>query len=120
MNSFRFIFAFVFLLLAPFILSAASLKQHKNYVFNLTGTQHVYGDVTGPLYTMLDMKRNSQDKNINYIAVVDKRSKDIIEKIFERRIEELGLEYGIQFYNDYDSSKIPKSDMSFELFFGGR
>lgn len=90
----------------------------KNYVFNLTGTIHGYGDITGPLWTLLKIKQLRP--NNNYIAVVDDRAEQIISSMYGEKLELVGDDLGIQFFRLKDASHIPTADVSFELFFSGR
>jgi hypothetical protein len=109
----------IVLLFILFSFSVASEQTHlKNYIFNLTGSMQGYGDIVGPFSTMLRIKEKRP--NIKYSVVIDSRAQEILSKIYNKSLGSISKDLGIQFYTLRDAEKIPKADVAFELFFGGR
>jgi hypothetical protein len=103
-----------------FLLTCASLfgANKKNYVFNLTGTIHGYGDITGPLWTLLKVKEMSPEHE--YIAIVDERAEEVITSMYGNNLEAISEELRVKFFRLKDSWNAPIADVSFELFHSGR
>ncbi len=109
----------VVLLFILFSFPVTSEQTHlKNYIFNLTGSMQGYGDITGPFWTMLKIKEKRP--NIKYSVVIDSRAQEILSKLYNKSLSSISKDLGIQFYTLEDAEKIPKADVAFELFFGGR
>lgn len=90
----------------------------KNYVFNLMGTINGYGDITGPLWTLLKIKQLRPDNN--YVVVVDARAEGIITSMYDKSLELVSDDLGIKFFRREETSHVSTADVSFELFFSGR
>jgi len=56
----------------------------KHFVFYLTGSFHGYGDVTGPFWTLLDLKKlDKKNKSDNdFTVILDGRSQKILKSIY--------------------------------------
>lgn len=100
------------------ILHGGLFAQNPNYVFNLTGGFHGFGDVTGPFWTMLGLKKLKPDAN--YVVIVDDYSTKALRTIYGTDLEQIAHEFGVSIYTEQSFPTGMTADVSFELFFGGR
>lgn len=94
----------------------------KHIVFNMTGSFLGYGDVTGPLWTVIKMKKSHPENR--FTLIVDARATQVVREMYAGRpLVEIARELNLQFMDVAEAKNLPEqspSDYSFEPFFGGR
>jgi hypothetical protein len=110
-------------LLAILILNIAGLSSsyaaEKQLVFNLSGTFNGFGDITGPLWVLFDLKKSlPKDK---FVIILDERALKYTKEIFKvQSLEALEKQFNVSFVNIENANTVAMANYSFELFYGGR
>jgi len=107
------------LLLGHLALSPIAWANPKNFIFDLTGSIHGFGDVSGSLWILMELREKfPQD---HFAAVVDQRGQEILKTMFpQMSMKELGEKYKINFVLPEEARKLEKAHYFFQLFYGGR
>jgi len=99
--------------------SAWVQAEPKHFVFNLSGSFNGYGDVTGPLFTIMEFKK--LHPHDNYTIITDERGEKIaLETLNQGSTQSFKSEFGIDLVKKEHESQVKAADYSFELFYGGR
>lgn len=111
--------ALLALTIINFATVSSSFGAEKKLVFNLTGSMHGFGDITGPLWVLFDLKKSLP--NDNFVVILDERSLKYTKEIFKvENLETLEKKFHVSFVNVDKADNVPTANYSFELFYGGR
>jgi hypothetical protein len=111
--------ALLALAILNFATVSSSFGAEKQLVFNLTGSMHGFGDITGPLWVLFDLKKSLP--NDKFVVILDERSLKYTKEIFKvKDLETLEKKFHVNFVNVDQADHVPTANYSFELFYGGR
>lgn len=102
-----------------FIPSSDFNHTELDMLVNLVGAYNGFGDVTGPLWTMLDLKEILPKMRI--AAIIDDYSYGLLKEMYQfNDISELDKLIGVNFISPKQARMIRSSNIILELFSGGR
>lgn len=122
----RIVSIFVFFLQLGFPIGRpviAGDSSPKHFVFDLTGSIHGYGDITGPLWTLIDLKKQyeSSGRPTRFSVILDSRAEAVIKEMYRSSsVSGLAKDLNIDFVKSNQFPSLPKADYLFQLFYGGR
>lgn len=90
-------------------------------VLNLVGGHTGYGDITGPLWTLLELKKSEKFKDKSFVVILDDYSYDIMKNLYNfQNLNDFSNQLGISFISPRQSNVIKHADYILELFSAGR
>lgn len=108
------------MILITFIIAilSFSIQANPSYVFDLSGSFQGFGDVVGVWSAFYGIQKSKP--KANYIAIIDSRAKEVLQDMYKKSLNDISKQFHVQFYPDTDLERVPKADIYFQLFFGGR
>ncbi len=119
------------LIVSQLYLSACGRKQSTTFkqapfhadrvsmVFNIAGAHTGFGDITGPLWIMLDLKKHYPASSI--AVIIDDYSYNVLKEMYQfHELGELNSALDVSFISPEQSERIRSTDYIFELFSEGR
>jgi hypothetical protein len=111
-------------LLWGLLVSPQVFADPKRLVFDLTGSFHGSGDIMGPIWTLLDLKKRINERNdfpAHFVVLLDKRAELTMKALYKKHtLVELEKFLGITIIRPSQVATQPPADYLFQLFYGGR